>query len=526
MRRPLCFGEGSARFAKGGETKTMSLKITALLAVLAAALTLGGSAGAGTQPPKINLTDVSAVDSYLRSIGVDPAKFVKQAGLLNYAGPNCPGLGWNCTTATSVVQIAQAGGSNDVDCTGKPADTTTVTPDDPETDEQTCIIVQTAPAKGENHAKCQEKSDQAIAMQQCTIIQDNVGGGNHADINQENNTNAGDGTGTLEQDAQQFAHVMQDSEGGDNHSDIHQSVNQSLTAGDTQTQEGHQVAFVEQSVTGSSNFSHVHQSQDQSESGGAGTQSQNTGVAPTITVGTMQFNFDCGDDKVAEPNQCANVFQDGTGAIAAGANNESHLHQAIGERQTSTFGTTTTPATQTQGRPDGGQEGDVHQQNPEGFGLNHDVAHQDLGQRQSSTTGNAYQNQLTDPGCCGVGTQLGGAKNREDINQATTQSSSEDGFQQASLFGQVHQVNDPDNSCRIDQHGRNNSDAGHFSADGEGVECANLFLTTECTSTSEGGSCGPPICVECEFLSFPTTATFGRDIAMPDYNAEPADYTP
>jgi hypothetical protein len=330
---------------------------------------------------------------------------------------------------------------------------------------------------------------------------------------------------------------------------VKQAVRQSLDEDDTQKQDGHQVAFVDQEVSGSSNFSHVHQTQDQQESGGAGTQEQNTETAPTITVGTEVFDFDCGFEKVNHPNQCANVEQDGFSA-PNGANNESQLHQAIGERQTSTFD----GVDQTQGRFDGGQEGNVHQENQDNVGKNHDVAHQDLAQRQSSATGNAFQQQLTDPGCCGL-SQSGGAENREDINQATTQSASEpDAFQDSTLFGQVHQTSggdftgptifeatSPNNRCDIDHHGRNNSGGGHFSNSGQGAECVDLFLTTFCTSggdfivaeeepppctSSEEPPPPPcdPYCVESPgILSLPTTATQGLPIEMPNYG-EPADY--
>src|SRR5206468_9313120 len=74
---------------------------------------------------------------------------------------------------------------------------------------------------------------------------------------------------------------------------------------------------------------------------------------------------------------------------------------------------------QTQGNAQGGQEGNVHQENPPGIGQNLNFPNQDLRQRQSSPGGVAHQVQVTDPGCCGVGTEVGGAKTIEDIDQAT-----------------------------------------------------------------------------------------------------------
>jgi hypothetical protein len=127
-------------------------------------------------------------------------------------------------------------------------------------------------------------------------------------------------------------------------------------------------------------------------------------------------------------------------------------------------------------------------------------------------------------------------KNVEHIHQSTTQSASEGAANQLStLFGQIHQVNDPANSCSIDQHGRNNSDAKHFDAEGNtAAECFDLELATQCTSSVEGGSCEEvnpcsvnPACDSLTIpavLSLPTTPTFGRDIAMADYNGEPSDY--
>ena len=134
----------------------MSVRISAVLAVLAAALTLGGGAGAGTtQPPKkIDLTNPAAVDSYLTSIGVNPATVVRQVGLNNYAGPNCPGIGWNCTTSTMVIQLSSAGGSKSFECTANP-----------------CVTVQGGP--GQNKAQCRLKSTDTPTTSQRCVIQQN-----------------------------------------------------------------------------------------------------------------------------------------------------------------------------------------------------------------------------------------------------------------------------------------------------------------------------------------------------------------
>jgi hypothetical protein len=64
-----------------------------------------------------NLRTRAGAARYLRAIGVNPHHFVIQRGIRNYAGANCPGKGWSCTsTAHPVIQVASAGGSNTFQC--------------------------------------------------------------------------------------------------------------------------------------------------------------------------------------------------------------------------------------------------------------------------------------------------------------------------------------------------------------------------------------------------------------------------
>jgi hypothetical protein len=64
-----------------------------------------------------NLRTRAGAARYLRAIGLNPHHFVIQRGIRNYAGANCPGKGWSCTsTAHPVIQIASAGGSNTFQC--------------------------------------------------------------------------------------------------------------------------------------------------------------------------------------------------------------------------------------------------------------------------------------------------------------------------------------------------------------------------------------------------------------------------
>jgi hypothetical protein len=455
----------------------MSARILAVAGVLAIASLLVSGAGAGGA-------------TGIEPAGIDSATVVRQVGLLNYAGPSCPGVGWNCTTATNVVQVASAGGQNRFECA--PEDDQVVPTDE---DTNTCAIDQMG---DNNKARCKLRdTEEPTSIQTCTVTQ--TGKRNSADIDMTIEQK----TGPI-QDGQQTATVKQMATER-NQSQIHQTVKQRTSTSPTQMQDGYQLADVQQDATGSENFSHVHQALDQDESGSATTQEQNT-----------KLQLPCSGK---DANQCALVLQDN-----GGGKNDSHLHQAIGERQS----TKAPSANQTQGDPANGNEGDVHQANPDGVGQNHDHAHQVVTQRQSGPNGTTSQEQNTDPRCCG-GSQVGGEKNREDIHQATTQSASASNASQFStLFGEVHQVSDPANSCKIDHHARNNSDSTHESVSGTEAECFALVLLTTCSSGGEGGTCTTTEpCVDClalPILSLTTSPTFGRDIAMPNYTSEPAEY--
>jgi hypothetical protein len=477
--------------------------------IAALALLVVTGAGAATAP-KIDLSTQSAVDALLRAKGIDPATVVKQIGPLNYAGPNCPGPDWNCTTSTRVVQLSEEGdhqhdnGQNQFVCNPPASGTNPAT--------NTCVIMQGGKT---NTAHCNEgASTEPLAALSCDITQS--GDINVAEVVQHVTQNNGP-----VQNAELTTSVHQDAI-EKNVSVIHQDVNQKTSLGVTQTQNAYEQVDLQQSVSGSQNFSHIHQTEDQSESGSATSQNQNTDPNPA---------FDCGAEKPGSPNQCANVRQY---AIPNGGTNVSQLNQQNGQRQTSSA---LTPS-QTQGNAQGGQEGNVHQENPVGVGVNINLPDQDLRQQQSSPGGIAFQKQVTDPGCCGFGTEVGGAKINEDIDQATTQSADETAAEQnAILFGETHHVSGdvepgfattttttPSDHCEITHMGRNNAGGTTFSVSGDSqTACAGLTLATECQYPSEGQPCFPTeVCTEC--TEGPLGATLGAAIPMPDYSSDPSDY--
>src|SRR3990170_7064536 len=99
----------------------MSRKVATMLVVLAVLVLAGvpGSADAASKDQtQTDLSSLPRIEAYLNSIGIDPGSVVVQHGQWNYAGPDCPGAGWSCTTANKVVQLAPANlpAANIVDC--------------------------------------------------------------------------------------------------------------------------------------------------------------------------------------------------------------------------------------------------------------------------------------------------------------------------------------------------------------------------------------------------------------------------
>ena len=81
---------------------------TVLLLLLIMAGTPAGANAASKDQAHSDLSSLRKIEAYLGSIGIDLASVVVQQGQLNYAGPDCPGAGWNCTTASLVVQLGSA----------------------------------------------------------------------------------------------------------------------------------------------------------------------------------------------------------------------------------------------------------------------------------------------------------------------------------------------------------------------------------------------------------------------------------
>ena len=174
-----------------------------------------------------------AAENQLIARGIDPSTAVFQIGVRNYAGPDCPGSGWNCTSAATVVQIATGAALSSVnkaECTAAE-----------------CVLPPQFSDGGMNEARCVQRTstNPTIAPPQtCTIIQTNTTGTNKAFVSQSIKQSQPDGS----QDARQLVKVTQANGAGTNDSAINQTIEQRETSevgtGVTQTQEAHQRADV------------------------------------------------------------------------------------------------------------------------------------------------------------------------------------------------------------------------------------------------------------------------------------------
>jgi hypothetical protein len=400
--------------------------LLAFAAAAAALLVLSG-AGAAANGPEL-------------SIGVNPASVVKQNGNLNYAGPNCPGKAWNCTTATKVVQIAAGSGKNRVDCTGE-----TFTEGG-----QNCVVVQTG---DDNSARCVERSTAAAQAQSCTITQ--TGARNDALIDQTVDQNGGS-TQTVTQDAS----LTQTSAGSFNRATVSQSSKQSTHEGPDQTQNTDQSVRANQTAAaGAENRLNADQSQDQNAQAGL---SQKQDWDPATLRDCLPFS------PASSPHTCANIAQS-----SQAGDNSSHLRQVVKQNAHSND-----VAVQLQGNFTGGLDARVHQDTATGH--QHNDANQDKRQHAKAAPGST-QVQVDPTYCCGVGSQVGGSDNKESIDQAVSQDATEPlAFQESALIGQSLT---PNGTCDVKQHASNNADSATNSA--SLTPCPFLLVATECTSAVE-----------------------------------------
>jgi hypothetical protein len=353
--------------------------------------------GSWAGPNQTDLSDLPAIEAYLGSVGVDPGDVVIQQGRLNYAGPSCPGAGWNCTTAKLVVQLGtSAVASNIFDC--QPAISALI----PALNE--CLIVQSTAfdpletASTTNSATCSVDILDGAGKSKCTIRQSSKKGNNYAAVRARVKQGGG-----FSQAATEDAQITQMSDTGTNTAKIALRIEQSMSVGGnddpTQTQNARQTAQVDQTSGSGDNSSDVQELQLQTEgatSSADTTQGQNT-------------------DTTLGRNQQATINQTSTSG-----HNSSNLQHQITQRQQAECEICS--VNQTQGSDFGGQSGTVTQTTGPVTMTTMAALNEDQ-QQDATTSGTWVRSQFDPQDCCGE--QNGGtAGNGNAVGLDTSQRNS------------------------------------------------------------------------------------------------------
>jgi hypothetical protein len=379
---------------------------------------------------RVDLSSDAAVTAYLQSIGVNPATVVIQRGAKNYAGPFCPGGGWNCTTATSVVQVATGGGQNELQC-GDPSlfsHSTLIAPAAGYLANGRCLAIQDSTA-GTNTIDIRKSSENGTALS-CPPSgkqQNRAGGQNQFNCHLVIHVN----DNPADQSATEQASVDQLAEGGGNHSviDLEISLSGNLDCSTATTCEQHQNAwqraFVNQVATnGAENHSDVDETQYlRGRISGATTSDQYQNTAG-ITQSGFAAPQDCNPDfpsTVTDPNSCAHITQ-----MADSGHQESQLNllNDLDARTTATAGSQNQGCLGAETRCSGittGLDGTV----PQPAAGSTDTSHEDYNERQDVSAGApaVQQNQTAPQSCCAL--QTGSAPNSlVNADQTSTQNAS------------------------------------------------------------------------------------------------------
>jgi uncharacterized repeat protein (TIGR01451 family) len=412
-----------------------------LVAAIAAAF-LVTSAGAAEQRAGIDLTTRAGVDRYLISLGVDPAGVVVQRGKRNYAGPNCPGKSWTCTTAKRVIQVAQED-ENIFECTPAGPGTSPAT--------NTCVIVQSS-TTGTNSARCRMFHTGTAVSQSCSINQTNSAGGNFAIVDL-----IARGRNGAVLTTQQDVDVTQVNGSGRNDLTSYQKADHStnLLAAGLQSEEANQSLEVDQTSSTGPNDVQVKQFQflkGTANVNGAVTQRQNAADAG--------------------PDQDADITQD-----SDSGKNTSLLDQ--GTNLTLQARSRTGPVDQRQGAPTGGMNGHVDQFSSQPA-TSTNFQDEDINANASTPPGTLTQVQFGPSFCCTD--QLGNSSNVFDINQESMLFSN-GGTQSSEILGTCR----TSGTCTVDQLQRTDNETVTNSDSCTGSVLTPCAVATGITCPPEGG---------------------------------------
>jgi hypothetical protein len=268
-------------------------RLLGIVGALCAVAVLTGSVGAGAArtPAKqaIDLSTNAAVKQYLRSLGISPRGVVIQRGARNYAGPNCPGKGWNCTRSQKVVQIATPARAR------------------PSAGTRSFFAKPPPPPPPVNVAKCSRTTPSNPSPQVCSVTQSATGGASNSAQVDETITQSGQ---TL--NGSQDAQITQTSETGSNKVQLSLKITQSATTGGTS---------VSQNLTSSQNFNISQTSTSGAQSIQVEESSTQSETANSATSGSQDASGDLFGDisqsssgiSTAKVKQIHNVTQNALG---------------------------------------------------------------------------------------------------------------------------------------------------------------------------------------------------------------------
>jgi hypothetical protein len=370
--------------------KNLATTIVMLGLLLMAVVPAGAAASTPGRAPS-DLSSLPAIEAYLVSIGVDPGSVVIQRGPLNYAGPNCPGDGWNCTAATRVVQLSNSPTAMNVfDC--QPALNALA----PALNE--CLIVQSSAddpfetASTTNSASCDADLLAGSGKAKCKIRQSSKKGSNYAEVSARITQRGA----ALPQSATEEADITQMSDGGRNTARITQRIDQLLNIGEpedpTQPQQARQTASITQTSGSGNNSADLQQTSlqvENAESNQAITQEQNQNVGSPGA------------------NQDATIKQTSTSG-----NNWANLAGQLTQRQAASCGSCL--ITQREGVLDGGQKGEVDQSTVSGT-TNQGAGTQVEDQRQDADSSTPPIQSKNGPQDCCLDQAGGGSGNRGTV---------------------------------------------------------------------------------------------------------------
>ncbi len=245
-----------------------TIALTTGVAVLVA------SAGAGAMQARapvkrgIDLSTSAAIKRYLRSIGVTPRGVVIQRGPRNYAGPRCPGKGWNCTRSSRVVQIATPA---PVRGSARAVSFSAAKP--PPGNVAKCSVTNLTKSCTGNVASCTATGGSSID-QSCTVVQTATGSiSNSAQVSERITQ-----SGQQALQGSQYAQITQTSDTGSNSVQLDLIVTQSATT---------DAGSVSQSLKSSQDFDISQTSNSGAQSIRVDQYSTQTETANSATTGTQ-----------------------------------------------------------------------------------------------------------------------------------------------------------------------------------------------------------------------------------------------